>query len=522
MRFQPVHIAVTVQAADDPAWETVRRLRKSGFRGRISLVGAVPQAEARSLDGIDPAPDLAFLSGGEKEVARALRDAKRAGVRQVVITSRLEPDSRERLAPYAARMQIVGPASEGVADLATLFNVTPLGAIQRPGSAGLLSLGPHGLSTADHPSHGRGGYGRIVSLGEGWFSSVPELLREWSEDASLGVLGVLLDPSQPVGELLDPLREAAGRKPLVLLWSGEGAEALARHTGAAVATTPMEFHGLVRALELFNIWDGERLALVGSDAPSLQLARRLLEAEGLRVGPLSPEVVGLLYRLGALERVNPVLLPPESTPADLARTAEVLVGDELVDAVICVASKHADGDLASLAGLLAELGARSAKPVGLLTAGGLGHDEVLAYEDPAELARQLRKLSLQGQRRFKRHRERPRHFTTPDDFSLESFGLKPEQRYQSTGPRIETWRDPSWGPVVRLESRDATAVLPANYHEAEEWLREIGLEETDPVAELLIQLRDCYDSCPELSRVELEATSEPGVIALGGLKVEFS
>jgi hypothetical protein len=192
MKVSPTHVAVTVHGPDDPAWRLVERIKRAGFSGHVSLIGRVPGA-VRSLDSLSTPPDLLVLSGSQKEMVHHLEGAVRQGIGQAILAAPLGPEARERLAPFSHRIRLIGPSSDGVAGSESLFNTTPLDPISGPGSVGLATVGSGWLDLV-----GRGSahphLNRVVSLGDGWFSGLPELLREWRVDSGVKVIGVVLDP----------------------------------------------------------------------------------------------------------------------------------------------------------------------------------------------------------------------------------------------------------------------------------------------------------------------------------------
>jgi acyl-CoA synthetase (NDP forming) len=207
-------------------------------------------------------------------------------------------------------------------------------------------------------------FAKVLSAGNCVDVGAAEVLGWLIDDPETAVIGAYLE--HPAAGLVDVLRRARGRKPVVMLVGGQsdqgaaaaashtGAlvdshrvwEAIARSTGAAVVRTLEEFVGALRYLERWpprDVGDGSPGVLVlGPGGGASVLAADACDQAGLAVTPTNARVRDALRKrgLGAGTSVaNPLEIPfGPAVPADALRAVlqPVLALQDYADALVHV------------------------------------------------------------------------------------------------------------------------------------------------------------------------------------------
>jgi acyl-CoA synthetase (NDP forming) len=373
--FRPERVAV-VGASERPGSPGAVLWRNlADFPGEVVPVSATAECiddvpAYPSLREVPGTVDLALVAVRAEACPQVLRDAAASGIRCCVVVSagfaeagadgaRLQ-DDMVRTAREGGVL-LVGPNCLGVQNLALPLNASLSAGAPRGGTgislvtqSGSYAMGVRAL-TEDEGFRFATAYssGNRADLGD------HEVVAHLGEDAATTVICLYLESVAAGRELLDAVRVATAKKPVVLAAAGSsaaGARAAASHTGAlaadrrawrsllssvgvTVAGSGLEMLDTGRVLA-GQLPAGDRVAVItNSGGVGTELADEL-SAEGLTVPELSPVLQQqLAARLPAYAGTsNPVdLTPVWDRYAELySSVLDLLVRSGEVDAVVPV------------------------------------------------------------------------------------------------------------------------------------------------------------------------------------------
>jgi acyl-CoA synthetase (NDP forming) len=363
-----------------PGAQLLNVLKKVGFQGQVA--GVNPQGGQvfemplyRNLEEIPFPVDLAVLHIPPASVPAALEECARKGVKGVVISAEGFAEAGPQGAKYQEEVRNIlrstgmrgfGPNTLGLVNTATGLTTSYYSGprMLRPGSIGFVSQSGifvgallRYLSSLEGFQLSKGiGLGNKVDVDES------EALAYLMEDEQTRIIGMYLEDIRDGRKFLQVAREAAARKPVLLLKGGrtkEGARATASHT-ASLAVEDSVFEGAVRQagiLRLFAIDEfintlkgflnmplprGGRIALVTySGAQAIMTIDAAIE-EGLEVAHLGEDTRQKIARVIATpsKAQNPVDLFPDMLSHGFEKTAmevlQALLEDDGVDAIIFI------------------------------------------------------------------------------------------------------------------------------------------------------------------------------------------
>lgn len=363
-----------------PGAQLLNVLKKVGFQGQVA--GVNPQGGQvfemplyRNLEEIPFPVDLAVLHIPPASVPAALEECARKGVKGVVISAEGFAEAGPQGAKYQEEVRNIlrstgmrgfGPNTLGLVNTATGLTTSYYSGprMLRPGSIGFVSQSGifvgallRYLSSLEGFQLSKGiGLGNKVDVDE------CEALAYLMEDEQTRIIGMYLEDIRDGRKFLQVAREAAARKPVLLLKGGrtkEGARATASHT-ASLAVEDSVFEGAVRQagiLRLFAIDEfintlkgflnmplprGGRIALVTySGAQAIMSIDAAIE-EGLEVAHFGEDTRQKIARVIATpsKAQNPVDLFPDMLSHGFEKTAmevlQALLEDDGVDAIIFI------------------------------------------------------------------------------------------------------------------------------------------------------------------------------------------
>ena len=378
----------------------------------------LPVAESCGQKGVR---GLVVISAGFKEVGEAGAEAER----QLVATVKR----------YGMRM--VGPNCMGI------LNGTPgisLNATFSPtmppfGHAAFVSQsGALGLSVLDYAKEYGIGISQFVSVGNKPDVSGNDLLLQWENDDTVGVILMYVENFGNPRRFLEIASRIAKQKPIIAMKSGRsrvGARAAASHTGSLAASDAavdalLTQAGVLRAASMEELFDmamafngpplprSRRAAvLTNSGGPGILVADAL-EPQGIELVDLSPQTITRLRPLFPPEASlrNPVDMIASATAADYRAALDAILADANVDSAVAIFVPPLGiraGDVAE--SIAAAAGAHQGKPVLAVLMGREGLPEgraelhragIPAYIFPESAARALGAL-----RRMREWRARP-------------------------------------------------------------------------------------------------------------------
>jgi acetyltransferase len=441
--FNPSGVAV-IGASRDPtklSYGVMRNLLdpETGFPGPVYPVN--PKADEimglRCYPDISAVPDpveLAVLLIPALHVPRTIAACGQRGLKAAVVISggfrEVGPDGAalEREMVEIARrygLRVMGPNGIGVIDTRTPLNTTfvrgmpPRGGIAFLSQSGALcggvidcaaAAGLDGKAGASW-TLGQGiGFSRLLSVGNEADVNETDVIPFLASDDASRVLALYLEDVKGGPDFVEALRQAAARKPVVILKSGRtssGQAATASHTGALagahdafraacrragaieIETIRGLFHGAA-ALEHQPLPAGNRIAILTNSGGPAALAADCLEEHGLELACTSQET-----RLG----LEAVLHPEAQTagPVDMLGGADedsyrsaldLALADPACDGVLAILVPQVLVNPAKVVNAVASAAARQAapgKPVLLCLMGEASLDEAYSAARAASL-----------------------------------------------------------------------------------------------------------------------------------------
>jgi acetyl coenzyme A synthetase (ADP forming)-like protein len=373
--MRPTSIAV-VGASRRPktiGHELLVNLTSGGYTGRIYPVnpagGEIAGVPAyRSVADIPAAVDLAVIVVPASQVLSVVSECGRSGVGGLVVISAGFAETgeagraAERQLVEMARwfgMRVVGPNCMGIVNTAPDISMNATFAPVRPvaGRLGFSSQsGGLGIAILSEATHRDLGVSSFVSVGNKVDVSGNDLLRYWEDDPATSVILMYLESFGNPRHFAQISRRISRKKPIIAVKSGRstsGSRGASSHT-AAMATPDAAVDALFRQAgvirvdtleELFDVADvlshqplpkGKRVAIVGNAGGPGVLAADACEGCGLSVPELSEATQLQLRTILSPEAAvtNPVDCIASASADDYRRALELVLADDVIDAVI--------------------------------------------------------------------------------------------------------------------------------------------------------------------------------------------
>ena len=351
-------------------------LQRAGFPGRLYPI----HPHAAEINGLPAFPrvsavgapvDLALIAVPAAAVEEVVADCASAGVHGVVVISSgfaeasaagREAEQRLRALVRASGMRLVGPNCMGLlnTDPEIALNATFTTPVLPPaGTIGMLSQsGALGLAMLDYVQTLHVGLSTFISVGNRADVSSNDLLAYWADDPRTSVIVLYLESFGNPRRFARMAPDVARRKPIIAVKSGRsaaGSRAAASHS-AALATSDtavealFEQAGVIRANTLQELFDvavllstqpmprGPRVGVVtNAGGPGILLAD-MGETHGLVLPELTPETQAALRTVLPPQAgvANPVDMIAAATPAQYARTIELVGADATIDALVVI------------------------------------------------------------------------------------------------------------------------------------------------------------------------------------------
>jgi acetyl coenzyme A synthetase (ADP forming)-like protein len=351
-------------------------LQRARFTGPLYPI----HPQATEINGLPAFPrvssvgapvDLALIAVPAAAVEEVVADCATAGVHGVVVISSgfaeasaagREAEQRLRALVRASGMRLVGPNCMGLlnTDPQVSLNATFTTPVLPPaGTIGMLSQsGALGLAMLDYIQTLHVGLSTFISVGNRADVSSNDVLAYWADDPRTSVIVLYLESFGNPRRFARVAPDAARRKPIIAVKSGRsaaGSRAAASHS-AALATSDtavealFEQAGVIRANTLQELFDvavllstqpmppGSRVGIVtNAGGPGILLADTG-ETHGLVLPELTPETQAALRTVLPPQAgvANPVDMIASATPAQYARTIELVGADATIDALVVI------------------------------------------------------------------------------------------------------------------------------------------------------------------------------------------
>jgi acetyltransferase len=445
--FNPSSVAV-VGASRKPGkvgHEIVRNILNSGYKGAVYPINP----EASEILGLKcfpslvdvPGPiDLAIVAVPASVVLKISEDAAKKNVKGLIVLSagfkesgsegaRLE---RELMAIcQKSGIRVLGPNCLGLIDTHTPLNASFAPEMPKVGNIAFISQsGALGTAVLDWALTQDIGFSKFVSLGNKADINETDMIEALIDDSHSKVILLYIEGVSDGDRFLKVAKEASMRKPIAVLKSGisqAGARAASSHTGALAGSDiafNVAFHeaGLIRVettAELFDlaevlstqpIVNGPNVAIVTNAGGPGILATDACEKYGLRLAPMSPEVVAKLReRLNpASGFFNPVDILGDASPAEYQFALETVLGSEDVhEALVILTPQAMTQPLETAKAIIEARKNHEDKPLVASFLGGSSVQEAVRflekkgipnYEFPESAIRALSSLVKYGQR----------------------------------------------------------------------------------------------------------------------------
>ncbi|MGE0798616.1 MAG: acetate--CoA ligase family protein [Lautropia sp.] len=346
-----------------PANDFIRQCRGLGFRGRMvpihpsaATVEGLPAA--RTLAEVGVPIDYAYIAVAAAQVPALLTAAAgRVRFAQVISSGFGEVAAGRALeqqllaAARAGGIRVLGPNCLGV--------YSPRGGLAfvgdspaEPGPVGLVSQS--GGLAVDMILRGKTRglrFSGLVTLGNSVDVGPADLVEHFLDDPTTRVIGVYVEDIKDGRRFFEVVRQARGRKPIVVLLGGQteqGREAaashtgslasplalwrgLARQTGLALTSTLEQFIDVLLGFQCFTPNPARpttRCVLFGNGGGTSVLAADAFSRAGLAVAPLVPAAVTRLEALRlppGTSVVNPIDAPAFTLKQEEGRIAEAIL-----------------------------------------------------------------------------------------------------------------------------------------------------------------------------------------------------
>jgi acyl-CoA synthetase (NDP forming) len=385
--FEPRAVAVVGASANPTKWGyyVFHNAAAGGFAGRLFPVnrGGGTLFGHEVLTSVDQLPqgeiDLAVIVVPPDQANGCLEALGRRGVRAAyVITggyseTGAEGAQRERElldAAHRAGVLLAGPNGQGI--LSTPVGLCTQMAFARPPKGGLSMVtqsGNMGATMMHHAEQEGVGFARLVSVGNSAALGLEDFLAFFAADDRTTAIALYVEGVRDGQRFAAALRDAARRKPVVLLKGGRtpgGAKAALSHTGALAGNADVfgqvaaqlganivhsldELFDVAAAFASTPVVPGPRIGIVTVGGGWGVVAADAIQEAGLELPDLPEPVVRDLDAVlpSRWSRHNPVDLAGDIGPGAMHRCVQAVVECGAFDAVV-----HLGGGLVGFAGRL--------------------------------------------------------------------------------------------------------------------------------------------------------------------------
>ncbi len=407
--FRPKRIALigVSNNPDSVGGITLRNLVSGGFNGVVYPVN--PKREAvfgipcyPDVKSLPKTPDLAVIMTAAKWVPGLIKECGEAGVNGVIIMSAGFKESGEEGKILEAQvlaekskfpdMRIIGPNCLGILVPGLNMNVSFADGMPKKGHVAFISQsGALCTSVLDWAANSNIGFSYFVSIGNSMDVNFGDLIDYFGQDPNTKSIVLYVESLVNARTFMSAARAFSREKPIIVYKSGrfpESAAAAASHTGAlasedSIYDAVFRRAGLARVFDFGNIFDftdlvgrrripkGNRLAIVTNAGGPGVMATDSLIALGGKLVQLTDVTMQRLneYLPPFWSHGNPIDVLGDATPERFAKSTEIVLEDENVDAVLVLLTPQAMTAPTATAEAISKLAANTTKAI---MAGWLG------------------------------------------------------------------------------------------------------------------------------------------------------
>jgi acetyltransferase len=429
--FKPASLAVIGATGQAGAVGNVimRNLLEGGFGGPIMPVNPRQQAVGGvltypTLADLPVVPDLAVVCTRPGTVPGIIEELGRLGTRAAIVVAAgmaRTPwpgggTARDALAEAvkAHRVRVLGPNCLGLLVPGIGLNASFAHTAALGGEIAFVSQsGALCTAVLDWARSRRIGFSHFVSLGDAVDVDFDDVIDYLGSDPGTRAILLYIEAIQNRRDFMSAARAAARNKPVLVIKSGrfpEGARAAHSHTGALAGSDEVYDAAIRRAgmLRVFTIEElfaavetlararrpkGDRLAIMTNGGGIGVMAVDKLVEDGGRVAKLSDDTLAKLDAVlpPAWSRGNPIDIIGDAPGERYAQAARLLLDAPEVDALLVMHAPTATASSLEAAKAVAELAAKTSKPVLTAWVGGeavaparrlFAHVGIPTYETP--------------------------------------------------------------------------------------------------------------------------------------------
>lgn len=349
--FNPRAVAV-IGASETPGKAGERRTRsliEGGYKGDIYLINPkrselFSKKAYPSITDIPNSVDLVMIAISPKALPSAVADSVKAGAKGVIIITAGLGETGEEGKKIEAQIleeakkggtRVIGPNCSGMFSASADMNLLGVPTLKK-GSIAILAQSGNIIDSLTHYAQMRGlGFSKIISAGNAIGVKFPEYIEYLANDHDTRVILTFLESIKNGNELVKVAREAAKKKPIIMIKAGRsevGARAAASHTGALAADNliveaAFRQAGIIRAYNIDEMFDiaeafincptpnGNRAVIMSEGGGDNSIAADNCAEYGIELPVLSSSTQ---------EQIKPFLLAgmPTRNPIDYGGTAE--------------------------------------------------------------------------------------------------------------------------------------------------------------------------------------------------------
>ncbi|MDP3001815.1 MAG: bifunctional acetate--CoA ligase family protein/GNAT family N-acetyltransferase [Bacteroidales bacterium] len=424
--FRPKRIAL-IGVSSDPksvGGITLKNLVGGGFNGVVYPVN--PKREAvmgipcfPDVKSLPKTPDLAVIMTGAKSVPQLIRECGEAGINGVIIMSagfkesgeegkKLEEQVKAEKAKFPD-MRIIGPNCLGILVPGLNMNVSFADGMPKKGHVAFISQsGALCTSVLDWAYEANIGFSYFVSIGNSMDVNFGDLIDYFGQDPTTKSIVLYVESLTNARAFMSAARAFARKKPIIVYKSGrfpESAAAAASHTGAlasedSIYDAVFRRAGIARVYSFGDIFDftdligrkrapkGSNLAIVTNAGGPGVMATDSLIFWGGKLVKLSDETMKKLDDLlpPFWSHGNPVDVLGDATPERFAKSTEIILEDENVDAVLVLLTPQAMTAPTETAEAIVEIAGKTSKTIMAAWLGGGSMKKGIAVFNKAGIA----------------------------------------------------------------------------------------------------------------------------------------